>query len=62
MSPDALARVGMPHLAYIAPVQTDDGQAFAIHAANGNLLGVVESRELAFAAARENDMVPVSVH
>lgn len=62
MSPEAFANMGAPHLAYVAPVKTERGLAFGIHAANGSLLGVVESRELAFVAARQNDLEPVNVH
>ena len=62
MTPEAFANMGAPHLAYVAPVKTDEVEGYGIHAANGNLLGVVKSRELAFAAARQNDLEPVSVH
>jgi hypothetical protein len=62
MTPEDFANMGAPHLAYVAPMATDEGPAFGIHAANGNLLGVVRSRDLAFAAARQNDLEPVSVH
>jgi hypothetical protein len=62
MTPEDFANMGAPHLAYVAPMTTDNGPAYGIHAANGNLLGVLKSRELAFAAARQNDLEPVSVH
>jgi len=62
MSAEAFAMMGAPHLAYIAPVDTEWGQGFGIHAANGNLLAVLKDREIAFAAARQNDLEPVSVH
>jgi len=62
MTPEDFANMGAPHLAYVAPMTTEQGLVFGIHAANGNLLGVVKSRELAFAAARQNDLEPVSVH
>ena len=62
MTPEAFANMGAPHLAYVAPMTTDNGPAYGIHAANGNLLGVLKTRELAFAAARQNDLEPVSVH
>ena len=61
MSPEAFAKMGAPHLAYVAPVKTEQGLAYGIHAADGNLLAVVESRQLAFVAARQNDLEPVSV-
>ncbi|MEE8532323.1 MAG: DUF1150 family protein, partial [Alphaproteobacteria bacterium] len=33
-----------------------------IHAADGTVLGVTVDRDTAFAAARQNDLEPVSVH
>ncbi len=62
LTPEAFAMMGTPRLAYIGPVSTEQGEGFGIHAANGNLLGVVASRELAFAAARQHELEPVSVH
>ncbi|MEM7123417.1 MAG: DUF1150 family protein [Pseudomonadota bacterium] len=61
MSPEAFAKMGAPHLAYVAPVETEQGKAYGIHGADGSLLAVVESRELAFVAARQNDLEPVSI-
>jgi hypothetical protein len=62
LSPEAFAMMGAPHLAYVGPVETEAGRGFGIHAANGSLLAVVRSRELAFATARQNELEPVSVH
>ena len=62
LTPEAFAMLGAPLLAYVAPVSGEQGRGFGIFAANGNLLGVVASRELAFAAARQNELEPVSVH
>ena len=59
---EAFALLGAPSLAFIGPVETDGGRAFGIHAANGKLLAVMPSRDLAFAAARRNDLEPVDVH
>jgi hypothetical protein len=61
LTPEAFAMMGTPQLAYIGPVSTEQGKGFGIHAANGNLLAVVASRELAFAAARQHELEPVSV-
>ena len=62
LTPEAFAMLGAPQLAYVAPVTGEQGKGFGIFAANGNLLGVVASRDLAFAAARQNELEPVSVH
>ncbi len=35
---------------------------FAVHDLEGNVLAVTQDRKLAFALARRNDLVPVSVH
>jgi hypothetical protein len=60
---EALADLGMEHVAYIKPVTLEDGKAaFAIHAADGQQMAVLADRELAFATVRQNDMEPVSVH
>lgn len=59
---EALANFGAPELAYIRPVETPVGPAFGIFAANGTQVGVVPDREVAFAAARQHDLEPVSVH
>lgn len=61
LTPEAFANMGGPQLAYIGPVSTEQGEGFGVHAANGNLLAVLASRELAFAAARQHELEPVSV-
>jgi hypothetical protein len=35
---------------------------FALHAADGRRMAVLDDRDLAFAAAREHELAPVSVH
>ncbi|PWR01884.1 DUF1150 domain-containing protein [Meridianimarinicoccus roseus] len=35
---------------------------YAVHAANGDRLALVNGRKLAFVLARQNDMKPVHVH
>ena len=66
MSAEMFANLGAPDLAYIRPVTVDQGEgqidAWGIFAANGDQLGVAPQRDLAFAAAVQNELVPVSVH
>jgi hypothetical protein len=66
MSPEMFANLGAPDLAYIRPITVDQGEgqvnAWGIFAANGSQLGVAPQRDLAFAAAVQNELVPVSVH
>ncbi len=63
LTPEMLAEVGAPALAYVRPVEIDGGQkAFGIFSAKGQQMGVAPSRELAFIAVRQHEMFPVSVH
>ena len=66
MSAEMFANLGAPDLAYIRPITVDQGEgqvnAWGIFAANGSQLGVAPQRDLAFAAAVQNELVPVSVH
>jgi len=38
------------------------GKIFAVHDIAGNVLALTQDRNMAFAVARRNDMIPVSVH
>lgn len=49
-------------LAYIKPWVVEGQQGFAIHAADGTPIGWYEDREVAFAAVRQHNLEPVSVH
>ena len=40
----------------------DDATLYSVHSANGERIALVGDRELAFAAARQHEMNPVSVH
>ena len=52
-----------PAIAYVKPTRFQGAAAYAIHAEDGTELAVVvASREAAFAAVRQHDMEPVSVH
>lgn len=48
----------VPPKVRLDPVQ----KYFVVCAADGRPLAILDDRELAFAAAREHDMLPVSVH
>lgn len=58
----AWAEVGMPDFAYVKKVEVGGTAAFAIHAADGTELAVFTDRDVACAAVRQNEMVPMSVH
>ena len=69
---EALAGLGAPNLVYVREIDPAELfqveglpaglKLFAIHSADGTRVGVVGDRDAAFAAARQNDMDPVSVH
>ena len=62
LSSEELALLGMKDIAYVKRIIIDDEPYFAIHAANGEQLILLRDREVAFAAVRQHDIEPVSVH
>jgi hypothetical protein len=62
LSPTDFAALGMSDLAYVKPVEVDGRTAYAIHAADGTSMAVVDDRNLAFAAIRQHDLEAVDVH
>lgn len=62
LSPQDFANFGVDHIAYVRPVTVDGAAAFSVHAADGTPLSVLPQRDTAFAAVRQNDMEPMSVH
>jgi hypothetical protein len=62
MSPTDLARLGMNFVAYVKPILVDQEIRFAIFAADGTQMGLAPNRETAFAAIRQHELEPLSVH
>jgi hypothetical protein len=62
ISPEAFAMLGAPTLAYVRPIEMEGVAAWGVFAANGEQIGAAASREVALAAARQNDFEPVNVH
>ncbi len=62
MTPQQLAQLGMPDLAYIKPVLMNGTAAFAIHAADGSPMAVAADCDLAIAAVVQHEMMPALVH
>lgn len=78
LTPEALAMLGAPRMVYIREVDPAELRAdgslpphtrlpkgvklYAVHAANGERMAVLDDRDAAFVAAREQEMEPVSVH
>ena len=56
------ATLGVEDVAFVKPVQANDTTAYSIHAADGTEIGLVSDRNVAFAAVRQHDLEPLSVH
>ncbi len=62
LSPDELAMFGLQHIAYVKRVVVEGEVGYAVHAADGTPIAVFPDLDVAFAAVRQSDMEPVSVH
>jgi hypothetical protein len=62
LSPSDFALIGMQQLAYVKPTVVNGVTGFAIHAADGTEIGRAPSRDIAFAAVRQHELEPVSLH
>jgi hypothetical protein len=49
-------------IAYLKPVETKDGKAFAVCSATGEQLAIFKTRDAAFFAAKQHDLEPVLLH
>jgi hypothetical protein len=62
LSRQDFAVLGIEYVAFVKPVDADGESAYAIHAADGTEMGIVGDRDVAFAAVRQHDLEPLSVH
>lgn len=62
MSEADFANWGLPEVAFIKRVAVDDAIGWSIHAADGTQMGLAPSRDVAFAAVRQHELEPLSVH
>ena len=62
MSRSDLATWGVPIIAYIRHVGATGEGSWAIHAADGTQIGEAPDRATAYAAVRQHDLEPLSVH
>ncbi len=71
MTGNQFTKPGGPPIVYIREVTPEElpdalrgatDKLYAVHDADGNRLALTPDRRVAFALARRNDMVPVSVH
>lgn len=53
---------GVHQIAYIKPVHGEQGQAYAIHAADGTALSIMDSLDGAILLAKHNNLYPVTIH
>jgi len=53
---------GVEEVAYVRQAVVNGKDTWAIFAADGTVIGVAPDRVMAFAAARQNDLEPLSVH
>lgn len=54
--------LGINDVAYVKKEQRDGKEIFVIHSADGNAITAMADYDIAFAAVRQNDMEPLSVH
>lgn len=62
VTPEMLAAMGAGDVAYIRPQDVEGRVVHIIYSADGQQIGGYENREVAFAACRQNDLEPLSVH
>jgi hypothetical protein len=51
-----------PTVAYVKAITIEGVRAYAIYLADGTQLAIAPSREVAFAAVRQHELEPASVH
>jgi hypothetical protein len=56
------AMLGFEGVAFVKAIEVDGKTAYSIHAADGTEMGIMNDRAVAFAAVRQHDLEPLSVH
>jgi len=62
ISAEQLFHLGAQDIAYVKPVSRDGKMRFVVCTAEGSELADFADREVAFAACRQHDLEPVSLH
>ena len=62
ITPKEFAVLGMNDMAYVKRVVVNDEVAFAIHSADGTQIALMRDRDVAYAAIRQHELEPVSLH
>ena len=57
-----LFQIGLTDIAYVKAVPGENSRSYALHTADGNEIARFAERDVAFAACRQHDLEPVSVH
>lgn len=57
-------KIGMDEIAYVRSIETSGvaKPAYAVYAADGTQLSVLDSMDMAMATMRHNDLLPVTLH
>jgi hypothetical protein len=56
------AAFAVDHVAYVKRIEINGQVGYAIHAADGTPITVMDDRDIALAAIRQNGLEPASVH
>lgn len=56
------AQLGSQQLAFVRKVEDEGNEQWAIFSADGTPIGMAPTRDVAFAAVRQHEMEPLSVH
>lgn len=56
------ARLGMPQIVYVKAFKEDGVEGFQVCSADGQIVGLFESRDRAIGTALQQDLTPLSVH
>ena len=54
--------IGLHQVAYIKRIDDKESDSYAVHAADGSQITVMESYDMAMATIKVNDLYPVTVH
>lgn len=61
LTSQAFLTLGVNQIAYVRSVSVNGQTAYALHAADGSALTVIDSLDGAIMAARQNDLEPVTL-
>lgn len=62
LSPREFLNLGVREVAYIRPIVVQNRQAYAIHAADGTPLSVIDNLSTAMAMVHHNDLETATLH